>query len=350
MLSLHEATDLTKKVAMWGGIAIVVLILLILTFRAGRAIKNYFLPPGPPPPTVAYGRLTAVDFPENVTKEKLEYTLDTISGVLPTFPTQLKVYKILHNTPGLLSFEQTRDKVGQVGFGGKEVKVSDDVYQWSDESPITRTIKINTTTQNFSLISFYSNYAPVINGTNLPDESGSVEIAKDFLGTMGLLPEDIDISKTTTELYTLENGIILPATSLSTAKIIRVDFFQKDLDDIPMYYPNPPHSSLYFLVGGGNVNPGPRSIIEAKFYHQLIDNKGETYPIKTAEQALRELQNGKGYIASFFGSSHSVKITDVTLGYYLSDSEQDFLMPVIVFHGDSNFFAYVPGVKNEWVK
>ena len=113
-----------------------------------------------------------------------------------------------------------------------------------------------------------------------------------------------------------------------------------------MYYPRPPYSTINFLIVGDTIDP----VVEAQFFHQDIAETGETYPIKTADQAFEELRNGKGYIASFFGTSTTVKIKDVTLGYYISDRPQEYLMPIIVFHGDNDFIAYVSAVQNTWIK
>jgi hypothetical protein len=347
MTTLHDTTVLTKKIALFSALGLVALLILIFTIRLGKSIKNYFLPPGPPPPTAAYGTLPNQVFPDNVTKEKLTYTLDTISGVLPTFPTQMKVFKVSHNEPGLLDIDRARQKVANVGFVSNESKLSDEVYRWTDDSELKRTITMNTTTLNFSMTTLFTAYAPVVNGQDVPDETGATENSKGFLSSMGLLPEDVDPSKTEPELYTLKNGILIPATSLSTTQVIRVDLFQKDKETLPMYYPHPPYSTMHFLVGGGG-NAG--TVVDAAFTHNNIDKDGETYPIKSADQAFSELQQGKAYVAAFFGTKRSVKIDDITLGYYLPDSPTDYLMPIIVFHGDNNFFAYVPAVTGNWIK
>lgn len=349
MATLHDTTELTKKVGLYAALGIIVIVILVFTFRTGLAIKNFFLPPGPPPPTVAFGKVTKVPFPQNVTQEQLTYEIDTISGVLPTFPTQLKVYKVVQKEPSFFNLQRARDKVSRVGFRGREQKKSDNEYQWVDEGELLRSMVMNIITQNFTLTSFYPTYPPVVNGENIPDESGAQEKAKNFLASMDLLPSDIDISKTRTELFSLKDGILIPASSLSTAQIIRVDFYQKDRDEIPMYYPRPPYSAMSFLISS-DTGVEYNSVVDGKFYHQEFNEKGETYPIKTAELAFEELKQGKGYIASFLGADRNVKITEVTLGYYLSDQKQEYILPIIVFKGENDFYAFVQAVNENWIK
>jgi len=349
MATLHDTTELTKKIGIYAVLGLIVIILLVFTFRTGRAIKNFFLPPGPPPPTVAFGKVTNVPFPQNVTQDQLIYEIDTISGVLPSFPTQLKVYKTIQKEPSFFNLQRAKDKVSRVGFRGAEQKKSENEYQWVEEGELLRSITMNIITQNFTLTSFYPTYPPVVKGENIPDESGAQEIAKNFLASMDLLPSDIDISKTKTELFSLKDGILIPASSLSTAQIIRVDLFQKDRDEIPMYYPRPPYSAMSFLVSS-DTGREFNAVVDGKFYYQAFDEKGETYPIKTAEMAFEELKQGKGYIASFLGSDRNVKITEISLGYYLSDQKQDFILPIIVFKGDGSFYGFVNAIDKNWIK
>ena len=140
----------------------------------------------------------------------------------------MKVYKIIQKEPSFFNLQRAKDKVSRVGFRGAEQKKSENEYQWIEEGELLRTITMNIITQNFTLTSFYPTYPPVLKGENIPDEAGAQEIAKNFLASMDLLPSDIDISKTRTELFSLKDGILIPASSLSTAQIIRVDLFQKD--------------------------------------------------------------------------------------------------------------------------
>ena len=69
---------------------------------------------------------------------------------------------------------------------------------------------------------------------------------------MSLLPQDVDENKTKTTLYSIENGTLTLTSKSSNAKIVRVNFFQKDLDNLPIYYEKGVISTIDFLIGKQN--------------------------------------------------------------------------------------------------
>ena len=183
----------------------------------------------------------------------------------------------------------------------------------------------------------------------LPKEEKVTEIAKSFFSTISFFPEDLDDNKTTTTLLTVtEGGLITQATSFSKANVIRVDFFQKDIHRIPMFYPHPPESTMNAFIASDALN---KEIVQAHFFHQeIIDDLSVTYPIKTSTQAFEELKNGNAYIASYFGTEEKMSINNVYIGYYAPDTESKYVLPIIVFEGNNGFFAYVSAVKDEWME
>ena len=163
---------------------------------------------------------------------------------------------------------------------------------------------------------------------------------------MSLFPDDIDSTKTVTGLFSINSLNLVPATSISTAQIIRVDFFQKDLDGIPIAYSSPFGSSMRFLVAGGSQQA---QVVEAHFAHSSWSNDYATYPIKSSQQLFSELVQGKGNIIAYEGTSNNITITDAYLAYYV-DNNQKFFMPIVVFRGNNNFYAYLSAVNDQWVE
>ena len=45
----------------------------------------------------------------------------------------------------------------------------------------------------------------------------------------------------------------------------------------------------------------------------------------------------------------NVEINNVFPAYYVSTKTQVYLMPIFVFQGSNNFYAYVPAVTDEWI-
>lgn len=345
MLTLYKATQLVKNIFKWSAIVIGGIFLVILLFRGGVSLYKIFFPKPPPPPTVAFGKLPRVSLPKSVIARKLTYTLDTVSGNLGSFPDRVKVYAIISKEPNLLNLEMTRARAQKINFTTDEKIISDTVYSWRDSSILNRKITFNIVSSDFSITSDYLR-TPFLFKENTITPQGAINLAESALRSMDLLPDDIDLSKTTTQLLTLQQSVLFPATSLSTTQLIRVDFFQKDIDNLPIYYPKPPFSIMYFLIGGTDSRG---EIVEGQFYHQTISNKSATYPLKGVNQAFQELQSGKGSIAAYYGNSNEIIIKNVFLGYYLGSEKQQYLIPIYIFEGKDGFYGYVLAIKDEWL-
>lgn len=349
MATLHKATGFTKKILKWSALAVISIIVLLVILRVGTQIKEYFFPTPLPPPTVKFGKLPSFKFPDNAANPPTDgftYRLNTLSGQLPTLPTQTHVYKIVRPEPSLLALQKAQEKVAKIGFNLPPLRIQDTLYQWANQDTPSKKLLLNITSFNFSLSSDFVSDQDVLSARNLPDENGAIEKAVNFFKNIDF-PQDIDTEKTKTTLLSVEGQELVPATSFSKTQIIRVDFFQKDIDNLPIYYPKPQNSIIYALVAGGISQP---QIVEAKFFHHNISEVSATYPIKTAEEAFSELKSKKAYIAAYFGSETNIAIKDISLGYYLSDEEQNYLIPVIVFEGNNGFFAYVEALRDEWIE
>ncbi len=349
MITLSRADSLTKSAIKWTAVIIISILLITFLFRIGTAIKERFLPTPLPPPTVAFGKLSAIDFPQNTTNDRqLNFSLNTLTGTLPSFSDRAKVYKIVPNKPDLLALTKTQQKVSGIGFTSSPTHLSGDVYQWTDSDPIARKIKFNIYSLDFNLSSSFLTNQVIYSGTNLPDQNQAIGIAQSFLSSMSSFPQDIDPVKTKAVLFSINNYSLVPATSIGNAQIIRVDFFQKDMDKMPIYYPDATKSNMSVFVGGGEREA---QVVKVDFIYQSISNEFSTYPIKTADETFSELKENKAYIASYGDNpnNRNIAINDVSLGYYIGESKEDYLMPIVVFKGTNGFVAYVSAVKDEWI-
>jgi len=347
MLTLNQATLMTKNVAKWSSIALGALILLFIIFRIGVLVKNIVAPTPPPPPTVSFGKLPEIEFPQSTNTRNYSYAIDTATGQLPEFPDRAKVYKIFQEQPDLLALKKTSEKIDQRGFTTGPVRIQDNTYQWSDpNSDIGSRISIDIFTSNFSISSSYLGNQNILSRNSLPSPSDAKTFAQTFLSGMSLLPEDLNLEDDQSPIfYSIQNSQLVPTTSFANAHIIGVNFFQKDKDKLPIYYPNPTQSTMKLFIGGGRSFP---QVVEASFFHQKISDDSGTYPIKTPDELFSQLKEGKAYIASE-ANTDDILIQEVLLAYYSSDKKQDYLMPIIVFKGTDGFTAYVSAVKDEWI-
>ncbi|HSW87957.1 MAG TPA: hypothetical protein VLG12_02220 [Candidatus Saccharimonadales bacterium] len=347
-MSLHSAADTTKKVFVWICVAIGALLVISITITIIQAL----LPKKEILPTVSFGKLPPIDFPQPAKTASVEYVLDTLSGTFPSFPDQEPVYTITQPQPELLELQNAKALIPTGDFPTDPQALSETVYQWTSPNPPYKILTYNILTHDFTMTSSYATDPDVIDAVSLGDTQGAISTGQSFLGGFHAYPKDIDESKTQTTLYSI-NGTtktLQPAISLSTAQVIQVDFFQKDLNKLPMYYPQPNHSLINVLVGAFQ---GGRTVLTANATIKAITDTNGTYPIKSVEQAFKELQTASpsAYIASqATPATTTVKINQMSLGYFIGQGEQTYVMPIFVFQGENGFYAYVSAVTDAWIK
>lgn len=344
MATLNKAKKETQTILKWGGISLFIILLFFMGIRFLSFVKDALTPPSPP--QASFGKLPSVPFPIQV-KENISYSLDTLTGFLPNFSDRAKVYRITSDPPTLLGLDKTREKVSAIGFKSDGVQIAEDIYQWVDQNKsLQRKITMNIFSSDFTLSSPYL-VTQSLEKFSAPDEkSRATEVAKSFLFSMSLFPQDIEENKTKTALYLIEGSVLAPASKISNAKIVRVDFFQKDLDGLPIYYDKGLSSTIDFLVGKEGQE---LKVVSARYFHKNISKISSTYAMKSASQAFSELQKGKAYIAYKPADTVEFTIKKVFLGYYIGEMQQEFLMPVVVFEGNNDFVAYVSAVRDEWI-
>ncbi len=351
MTTLHRVAEASKKIIIGFAIGIGSIIFIAVLFRVFSNIKEALFPTPPPPPTVRFGKLPAVPFPQSATDKALTYSLNTLTGSLPDLPAQIYVYKIFQPTPSLLGFDNVKTLAAKNNFTSDPVAVSDTTYTWENADPIGSTLTYNIITGDFDIKSDYLTNQDVLSAANLPQPQDAISFAKEFLSNFSAYPSDIDDSKTTTRLFTITNGGITSSSSFSNAQLIEVDYFQNDVDKIPIYYPHYPSSLMHVVLASANGQDTTPQVVEASFYHKIVQTEnGSTYPLISSKDAFDLLKTNKAYIANYEGTNTNINISSVSLGYFLGTKPQSFLYPVIIFQGDNNFYAFVSAVKDEWVK
>ena len=347
MITLTKAISQTKILLKWLGILLSILIFVIIIKNFILDLKERLSPTRPPPPTVAFGKLPPISFPKNVTDKSFTYSLDTITGLFPTLPLQVKVHRMVEIKPEFLALDKARQKVALLGFKSKEAYISENLYRWVDETPPSREITYNLFSHDFNLSSsFLSDPISTQSQGKFLDQNSAVNSSQRFLSIISSFPDDIDLAKTKTLLYSIKDNTLNPATSVSNAAVIRVDFFQKNINDLPIYYPNYSTSTINLLVIALRNN---NLVVGSNFHYQPISNESYTYPIKTASEAFNELKNQKSYIVSYFSNDTNIPIKNISLGYYIGTEKQNYLMPIVVFEGVNGFVAFVSAVRDEWI-
>ncbi|PIR80297.1 MAG: hypothetical protein COU25_00735 [Candidatus Levybacteria bacterium CG10_big_fil_rev_8_21_14_0_10_35_13] len=362
MFTLTNASSETKTILKWGGIILGAAVVIFIIFRVVLFLGQAIFPPPPPKPTLGFEKLTYPKFPRSVTGKTFTYYINTVTGDLPQLPAVAKINRIEFPKPDLLSLKNAGDRVAKVGFTKGPVKISNTLYEWTNDTEnstntLKKKIRVNILNFNFNVTSDPFSNPDVVAGKNLPTKEGAISSAENFLKSSGYLKNsdreneeekegDIDLTKTQTKIYSLQNGGFIEASSISSAQVIQVIFSQKDIDDIPIVYKKPGQSNIDVLIVGGSFQG---QVLAANYTLHAVSDASSTYPILTSQQAFEELKKGNAFIASYNGNQTNISIKKVYLAYFFSDQAQEYTMPVIVFEGDEGFFAYVRAVTDEWV-
>lgn len=346
MFTLSDASSETKQLIKWSIIFLGALVLIFILIKLVFVVKDLLFPPPPEKPTMAFGKLPPQTFPINASDRKFSYNINTLSGSLPVFPNQAKVFRIQQNIPDLLAVNKMDKKARQIDFELGYTAITDKVYQWTSSSKSTeliKTLRANILTGDFTISSAYLTNSSILSGGNFRKTDDAISKANGLLASMDLLSDDLDLENIKTNLYSISNGTLVPASSISQTQIIEVYFIQKDVDKIHVIYDKPNKSNINILVAAD----AKKQIVAAEYVRHVVTEESATYLLKSTEQAFNELKNGNGYIASYTGNVDNISITDVTLSYYMTSLPQDFLMPVYVFSGSNNFYAYVSAITDE---
>ncbi len=344
MASLTTVAIQTRKIVRYSIYFVLFLIALKLSWSGVTWFVGKYFPSPPPAPTIQFGKLPKV-LPTNNDIPLLTYTIQTPEGGLPTLLTQAKVYFMPPARPNLLSLDTTKQKVTSLGFSDNGKALTQTLYQFTNPRN-SSTLEMNIVSGTFS-IGYNLNIDQSPLASKPPTANAAATSAKNFLQSAGLLPDDLS-GPVTQEYLKVQNKTLLTAISQSDASLIRINLFRKDYEKIPSLTSNPNQANVWFVISG--IQDQGKQVIGAQFYYYPVDaTQFSTYPLKTATQALKDLQNGKGFVANL-GNNPNGKITiiRVYLAYFDPSVQTKFYQPIVVFEGENGFIAYVPAVTSTY--
>lgn len=349
-LTLTEATHFARLTIKYGGILIVVLIVGRIFLKSLIAFYRAFNPPPPPPPTVGFGRLPAIEFSdESEANQPQSYQLETGSGSTPDFGDRAKVLLLTRSTANLLADQRAREIAATYDFVFEPQVISANTYRWRRSVPIETQLEINIFSQHFDLTSDYLSRPELLSNNDLPDDYQAVTKVKSFLSTADLLAPDVATAAGEIVYLKSLGGELDEAFSHSDADFIQVDLNRVPIDGQHRMYGSKGYEGVIHAILTGGLS-GTNAIVHMTYTYQPVDyQQVETYPLKTSQQAWKELQAGGGYVAEFKGEG-PVIVRQVELGYFESDQEQDYLQPIYVFKGDDEFLGYVSAVSSDYLQ
>jgi hypothetical protein len=349
MASLTEISINSRRVIRYGVYLIILIVIARYTFLATVFLYKKFFPPPPPKPTIAFGKMPKLPFPEKEKPADIKYVLETPDAKVPSFADQLEVYWMPPKAPDLKALEQAQKialKLGFEGAGKPIVETIKNVYIFP-KTGVPSFLTINIISDVFS-VSYDLNSDPSAIQSFPPSPEEAENMAKSFF--RGVNPEDEEVSARSaeTQFLRIDNGKFVPVSSQSDAQFIKVNLFRKKLGknaDIASVTPKNPEANLWTIYGGSKKEP----LIAAEYHYFAIDeSKFSTYPLITGEEAWNRLNAGKGFIVNLNPGVTKVTVRKIFMAYYDAGQYAEYYQPVIVFQGDDNFVAYVPAITDEY--
>lgn len=346
MATLTEVSIAARKGIRYTIYAIICLIIARGIILSGIALYKKVFPPPPTPPTVAFGKLSKIPFPEKQ-KIKLNFSLETSEGGLPSFPAQTKVFFMPKISSNLLSLDFAEDKAGRLGFDIQPQQTTESLYKFYHKTA-PAILETNIITGSFSLsYDLNADSTPISVRPPLPEIARNS--VKTFLSSASLYPNDIETGTFESRYLKTQSGGFVPALSQSDANLVRIDLFRKKTDELPVVTPTTGEGNVWFMVSG--VKERGKEIIAGEYHYFPVDeSQVATYPIKTGDQAWQEFTSGNYYTASIGSAieSDDIKIRKVYLAYYDAGVYTEFFQPVYVFEGDKDVVGYVSAVTNDY--
>jgi hypothetical protein len=343
MTALGQVAEISRKAIKWGAIGLVVLM-------AGRVIVGGIISwynttfPDLPEPTIGFGILPPVSFPEKEA-QSLSYRLETITGGLPVMPTQAVVLYSPPQRPNLLALERSVADAAALGFKGTAEKVNETSYRFRNTTPIPMTLTVSIYDGRFMWRADWSSNPNFLAEKNLPSREQAIKEARDLVKRVA--PEAEDIFSGVAEVSYLKGaaGAFQSAIALSEADFIQVDLYRALYQDAYAFVTPEHDRGIVRVILSGNPRAG--RVLQMMYAYFPINYEAvETYPLKPIDLAWQELQEGKGYVAGHESNSGDVVIRSVELAYFDSFEPQTYIQPVYVFKGDDSFVGYVQAVKD----
>lgn len=350
-MSLTETSYQTRRAVNWALFGVIGYIILRMVWGFLLYLYMLLFPPKPPPPNYAFGKLPALVFPapSEAPAGQLSFALETIDGRLPEASVSAPVYLIPKKPANLLSLPTTQDFAEKFGFSREPIQETKNLYRFVDPSEPYRSLRYDIVTNNFLIRYRFEENSSVFSEKNFQPPDSIVTQTINVLQTYDLYPADLAGGTNAVTFLRYQGNTLIPASSLSRADAVRVDFFRAPVRTLRVVTPIPGEGPVVFVYSGSDDSK--RKVLQFAYSLWPIDQESvATYSVKSGDVAWQELASGGGYIAQYPTTGTRVIVRNVYMALYDSFEQQTYLQPVYVFEGDNGFVGYIHAISPEWVE
>lgn len=299
-----------------------------------------------------------------VNGNKPSYVMALPSGVFPTYPKVMKVYKMPYMSVTINSLSNAELLAGELGFKSTtSVEKNPYTYTWSTNNHV---LTFNISNFNFTLYTLQSIYNYMqyqikknysiggFNGTQnlslfFSNLLSSLSYQDGAGNSIPLVPNLNQNNFYSVPVTINSNNTISMSNSTGLIPNAYYIFYNNYVGNYKVYNPNPQKPLDRVLTDSTNVNY--KSILSLNFVNFNINtSNSSTYYIMSPQQAFSMMQNGGGSLELIYPSvgnpytdSHKVYsvskfyVNHMNLGYYEGASYHQYLEPIYVFSGIAYF-------------
>ncbi len=323
-------------------------IFLVIVFSSIRTTITKLKKPPPVVISTTFDKIPKVTFPQQQFPFDIKFSVETLSGGIPSASETAKVYFIPKKQQGLLTNIRASQDAKKLGFSVTPQTINKKFIFKESSKELT----IDPVTRNFTYNYDFITDSSVFSGLTKLTKESALSLAQTFLNSLSAIPSDYD-AKAKTTFLTFNGANFIPTvndTDNQNATAIRVDFFRKKVDNLPVVTAQFNQGNIYVIISKSQDKN--KQIIKAeRNYLEVSYEDIGIYPVKKGSLAWEDFLKGNGYIANAGNSTFTkrVVIRDAYLAYYDGGNNQSYFVPVYVFAGDNDFVAYVNAISEEWL-
>ena len=345
-MTLSQTAVLVKQIITISILALVLGIAGFIGYKIWYAYYLSTLPPQEEKPDTKFGPLPNPSFPKGtVSSSNFSYTIDTFNGNLPQigqdkgFDKIIKVYFVIKTLATFLSPEKSQNLAGKFDIKSQPQILSETNYLFKEAD---KSLNVDLDTGNF----VYRNGLTPPEQTGLDDDNKLVSDFQRTLENLGVLSEDI--KKGRSKIFPLKNnaGQLTPTDVRAEANAAQISLWPTPIDNKPILTSQYNVSIISANVYKSASNINNYLLLNYKYF-PIDTSTYATYPLKSSDEALADLKNGKGAVV-IEPVKPQVSITSIYLGYFLPENYSPYLQPIYVFEGP-HFVAYVPAINEQFI-
>jgi len=344
-MSLTQTAYTSRKIIKYGGIGLITIAVL---WSVSKLAYKAYLAANPPyyPPTVKYGLLPKIVFPEKKTENK-SFSFELPNDQIPSFSDQSKVYIIYKPITTFLALDEDTKTAASFGFVDKPTEIKAGIYEFKNNTT-NKTLTVNVLDGHFQMSYPYLSDQLLLVPEEIPNKEKAVSMASNFLASANKYTKDLVNGEKKVSYWKINDGGLKSVEYQSEANTVRVDFYRENIDDIKLLSSNFNKASVSILLSGSKTDV--KRVIELNLKDINIDRESfSTYPIKSTQEAIESLKTGN-YWTAVDVENKEVVIRKIYLAYFEPDTLTNYLQPIFVFEGDNGFVAYVPAIKSEYLQ